>query len=145
MPGHAEAEPSGRVETCFECDFDRFASKSAHEHCNGTLWIEWTNECRHVASTIGAAKDSALRNCLKRSNELLGQLGQPFRALFRLDSLRQPAPIFLIRRDFVLRFKTHAVIFNRAALWKFRSNLHHRFHRDLLKIRFGHCITSRTA
>jgi len=73
------------VETCFQCDFEMFASKSAHEHSKGTLWIEWTNECRRVASTIGAANDSALPSCLKRSNELFRQLGQPFRVLFPLD------------------------------------------------------------
>jgi hypothetical protein len=73
------------VETCFECDFDMFASKSAHEHCNGTLRIEWTNKGRRVTSTIAAANHSALPNCLKRSNELLRQLGQPFRVLFLLD------------------------------------------------------------
>lgn len=73
------------VEMGFQCDFDMFASKSAHEHSNERLWIESTNECRRVRSTIGAANDSALPSCLKRSNELLRQLGQPFRVLFLLD------------------------------------------------------------
>jgi len=73
------------IESCFKCDFDMLASMSAHAHCNGALWVEWINECRRVAPWIGAAKDSALPNCLKRSNELFRQLGQSFRVLFLLD------------------------------------------------------------